>query len=90
MANKKNPKPFLLCNFSEMSGSVHQLVVGNNIFSTGEGPRRTHKLMGWLLKGFSVLNIFSKGTGAMLSCPSHFYNFYRLITPHYLLSPGRL
>lgn len=69
MANKKNPKPFLVCNFSEMSGSVHQLVVGNEIFSTGEGLGWTHKLIGWLLKGFSPLNIFSNGTWGHAELP---------------------
>lgn len=69
MANKKKTKSFLLCNFSEMSGSVHQLVVGNEIFFTGEGLGRIHKLTGWLLKGFSPLNVFSKGTWGHTELP---------------------
>lgn len=52
-----------------MSGSVHQLVVGNEIFSTGEGLGRAHKLVGWLLKGFSLLNVFSKGTWGPAELP---------------------
>lgn len=70
MANKKKkPKPFLLRNFSELSGSVHQLVAGNEIFSTGEGLERMHKLVGWLLKGFTPLNVFSKGTWGHAELP---------------------
>lgn len=54
MANKKKSNPFLLCNFIELNGSVHQLIVGNEIFSTGEGPGWRHKPTGWLLKQFTL------------------------------------
>lgn len=69
MANKKYPNPFLLCNFSELSGSVHQLVVGNEIFSTGEALGWKHKPTGWLLKWITPQNVFSKGTWGHAELP---------------------